>query len=121
MYLRSSRNSISWARSPTGSRRQSVRLKRSPTQRLVCRYPSEPNVSTLARKPTVARTAANRKRDKLPFPLGGRTLAFTHPEWSADKVRGGEIELRKPWQKIVFMGGLFGALLLLLLADLFWR
>ena len=48
-------------------------------------------------------------------------MASTHPEWSADKVRGGEIELRKLWQKIVFMFGLFGAVLLLLLADLFWR
>jgi len=49
-------------------------------------------------------------------------MASTHPEWSADKVRGAEVELRRPWQKIVFMGGLFGAALLLLLADLlFWR
>jgi hypothetical protein len=44
-----------------------------------------------------------------------------HPEWSADEVRGGEIELRQSWQKIVFMGGLFGTVVLLLIADLFWR
>ena len=48
-------------------------------------------------------------------------MASAHPEWSADKIRGGRIELRRPWQKIVFMGGLFGGVLLLLLADLFWR
>jgi len=44
-------------------------------------------------------------------------MASTHPEWSADRVRGGEIELRRPWQKIVFMAGLFGAVLLLLIAT----
>jgi hypothetical protein len=48
-------------------------------------------------------------------------MEVTHPEWSTDKVRGGEIELRRPWQKIVFMGGLFGAVVLLLIAGLFWR
>jgi hypothetical protein len=48
-------------------------------------------------------------------------MAVTHPEWSADKVRGAEIELHRPWQKIVFMGGLFGAVLLLLIVGLFWR
>ncbi len=46
---------------------------------------------------------------------------MAHPEWSADKVRGGEIELHRLWQKIVFMFGLFGAVLLLLITDLFWR
>lgn len=48
-------------------------------------------------------------------------MEVTHPEWSTNKVRGGEIELRRPWQKIVFMGGLFGAVALLLIAGLFWR
>jgi hypothetical protein len=27
----------------------------------------------------------------------------------------------RPWQKIVFMGGLFGAVVFLLIAGLFWR
>ena len=70
-------------------------------------------------KDTVTRTAATRESDKLPFPFWEVQMA--HPEWSADKVRGGEIELRQPWQKIVFMGGIFGAVVLLLIADLFWR
>jgi hypothetical protein len=48
-------------------------------------------------------------------------LASTRPEWSAGKVRGSEIELQRPWQKIVFMGGLFGAVLLLLVVAVFWR
>jgi hypothetical protein len=48
-------------------------------------------------------------------------MATTHPEYSADKVRGAELELRRPWQKVVFMGGLFGAVLLLLIVDLIWR
>jgi hypothetical protein len=48
-------------------------------------------------------------------------MAEIHPEWSTDKVRGGEIELRRPWQKIVFMAGLFGAVGLLLIAGLFLR
>ncbi len=43
-------------------------------------------------------------------------MAVTHPEWSADKVRGGVIVLRRPWQKVVFMSGLFGSVVLLLIA-----
>ena len=38
--------------------------------------------------------------------------------YSADKARGGEIILRKPWQKAVFMAGLAGSILLLLALDL---
>jgi len=53
-------------------------------------------------KDTVTRTAATRESDKLPFPFWEVQMA--HPEWSADKVRGGEIDLRQPWQKIVFFG-----------------
>ena len=49
----------------------------------------------------VTRTAANRESDWLPFPF--LEVAMAHPEWSADKVRGGEIELRQSC-----MGGLFG-------------
>jgi hypothetical protein len=47
-------------------------------------------------------------------------MAITRPEWSADNVCGAEIELRRPWQIILFMGGLFGAVFLLLIGDLFW-
>ena len=47
-------------------------------------------------------------------------MAITRPEWSAANVRGAEIELRRPWQIIVFMGGLFAAVFLLLIGDLFW-
>jgi hypothetical protein len=42
-------------------------------------------------------------------------MAITHPEYSADKVRGGIIVFRRPWQKVVFMSGLFGGVLLLLI------
>jgi hypothetical protein len=38
--------------------------------------------------------------------------------YSAEKVRGGEIILRKPWQKAVFVAGLAGSILLLLALDL---
>jgi len=38
--------------------------------------------------------------------------------YSAEKVRGAEINLRKPWQKVVFMAGLAGSILLLLALDL---
>jgi hypothetical protein len=39
-----------------------------------------------------------------------------HPAYSADKVRGGVIILRKPWQRALFMAGLFGGVALLALA-----
>jgi hypothetical protein len=38
--------------------------------------------------------------------------------YPADKARGGEIILRKPWQRAVFMAGLAGSILLLLALDL---
>lgn len=38
-----------------------------------------------------------------------------HPAYSADKVRGATINLRKPWQRVVFMAGLFGGVALLAL------
>jgi len=38
--------------------------------------------------------------------------------YPAEKARGGEIILRKPWQKTVFMAGLAGSILLLLALDL---
>jgi hypothetical protein len=38
------------------------------------------------------------------------------PTYSADKARGATINLRKPWQRTVFMTGLFGGVALLALA-----
>ena len=35
--------------------------------------------------------------------------------YPADKARQGEIILRRPWQRVVFIGGLAGALLLALI------
>lgn len=42
-----------------------------------------------------------------------------HPEYSADKVRGGVIMLRYPWQRIVFMSGLFGGVAVLIVWLIF--
>lgn len=39
----------------------------------------------------------------------------THAVYSADQARGGVIILRKPWQKVLFMAGLFGGVVLLAL------
>lgn len=41
-------------------------------------------------------------------------MAVTHSQYSSDKVRGGVIILRRPWQRIVFMSGLFGSVALLI-------
>jgi hypothetical protein len=41
---------------------------------------------------------------------------MAHPATSADKARGATIDLRKPWQRVVFMAGLFGGVALLALA-----
>ena len=38
--------------------------------------------------------------------------------YPADKARGGEIILRKPWQRAVFLAGLAGSVLLLLTLEL---
>jgi hypothetical protein len=46
-------------------------------------------------------------------------MAVTHPEYSAKKVRGGVIILRRPWQRIVFMAGLFGGVVILALWQIF--
>jgi hypothetical protein len=46
-------------------------------------------------------------------------MAVTHPEYSAERVRGAAIVLRHPWQRIVFMAGLFGGVAVLLLALIF--
>jgi cellobiose-specific phosphotransferase system component IIC len=39
--------------------------------------------------------------------------------YPAEKARGGEIILRRPWQRAVFMGGLAGCIVLLLIALFF--
>jgi hypothetical protein len=36
-------------------------------------------------------------------------------DYDADKARGGEIILRRPWQRRVFIGGLVGAVLLVII------
>jgi len=38
--------------------------------------------------------------------------------YPADKARGAEIELRRPWQRYVFIGGLVGIAVLLLVLRL---
>jgi hypothetical protein len=42
------------------------------------------------------------------------------PPYPADKARGGEIILRTPMRRMIFMGGLIGALILILVLAL-WR
>jgi hypothetical protein len=44
-------------------------------------------------------------------------MATIH-DYPAGKARGAVIVFTKPWQKLVFMAGLFGAVLLLLIATL---
>lgn len=39
------------------------------------------------------------------------------PPYPADKARGGEIVLRRRWQRIVFIAGLAGAVLVALLLQ----
>lgn len=41
------------------------------------------------------------------------------PSYSAEQVRQGEIILRKPWERVVFMAGLFGGVALLLALTVF--
>jgi hypothetical protein len=38
--------------------------------------------------------------------------------YPADKARGAEIELRRPWQRYVFIAGLAGAVIVAILAGL---
>ncbi|HEX3755590.1 MAG TPA: hypothetical protein VHV26_10995 [Rhizomicrobium sp.] len=44
-------------------------------------------------------------------------MGSARPTFDRTKVRGGEIVLRRPWQRIVFLGGLFGSVALL---AVFW-
>jgi len=41
------------------------------------------------------------------------TRSATPPEYPAEKARGGEIVLRRRWQRIVFVAGLAGGVVLL--------
>lgn len=41
------------------------------------------------------------------------------PTYSAEKVRQGEIILRKPWERVVFLAGLVGAFVLALVVIFF--
>lgn len=52
-------------------------------------------------------------------PILEAPVGVTHPEYSAEKVRGGVIILRQPWQRIVFMAGLFGGVVILVLWLIF--
>jgi hypothetical protein len=47
------------------------------------------------------------------------SMAVIHPEYSAEKVRGGVIILRRRWERIVFMVGLFGGVVILALWLIF--
>jgi hypothetical protein len=39
-------------------------------------------------------------------------------DYDADKARGGEIILRRAWQRYVFIGGLLGAVLLVIILGI---
>ena len=39
-------------------------------------------------------------------------------DYEADKARGGEIASRRPWQRYVFIGGLVGAVLLVIILKI---
>jgi hypothetical protein len=40
--------------------------------------------------------------------------------YSADEARGSEIILRQRWERIIFLGGLAGTVLLLVIAQFIW-
>ena len=40
--------------------------------------------------------------------------------YSADQARGGKIILRQFWEQIIFLGGLAGTVLLLVIAQFIW-
>lgn len=50
--------------------------------------------------------------------LSGVTMPRQLSNYPADKARGGAIVFHKPWQRAVFMAGLAGSVLLLLILDL---
>jgi len=39
-------------------------------------------------------------------------------QYDVEKARGGEIILRRPWQRYVFIGGLVGAVLLVIILSI---
>jgi hypothetical protein len=63
---------------------------------------------------------SDRESDELPFSFGGSNgsnasgMVDRQGSWWRNRTP-------RPWQKIVFMGGLFGAVVFLLIAGLFWR
>jgi len=46
---------------------------------------------------------------------------YSAEDYSADRARGAEIVLRRLWERIVFLGGLVGTVLLLVIAQFIWR
>ena len=42
-------------------------------------------------------------------------MAVAYPDYSAEKVRGAAMILRQPWQRAIFMTGLFGGVVVLAL------
>lgn len=48
-----------------------------------------------------------------------RPVPSREDPYPAEKARGATIEFRRPWQRIVFIGGLFGALIFATLTLMF--
>jgi hypothetical protein len=44
-------------------------------------------------------------------------MAYREDPYPAEKARGGEIILKKPWQRWVFIGGLVGIVLVAIFAG----
>ena len=60
-------------------------------------------------------------REALPHalpPIGRMRPVHTPMAYPADKARGAEIVLRKPWQRFVFFGGLAGLAVFVVLLQL---
>ena len=56
---------------------------------------------------------ANRSNVTSPIPEGGaRPAASQAPHYAADKVRGGEVILRTRLERLIFVAGLAGAVIL---------
>jgi hypothetical protein len=49
------------------------------------------------------------------------TRPTRQPPYPAEKARGGEIILRRPWQRAVFILGLAAPIIIFVLLLLFWR
>jgi hypothetical protein len=46
---------------------------------------------------------------------------YAAEDYSADRTRDAQIVLRQLWERIVFLGGLVGTVLLLVIAQFIWR